>query len=43
MRNAAVVAPFTLSALGCTLNDAQAEPEEDTSLETSRDLGSTAV
>ncbi len=43
MRNAAVVALFTLSAWGCTFNDAQAGPEEDTSPETSVDLGSTAV
>jgi hypothetical protein len=38
MKNAAVLALFTLSAWGCTLNDAQAEPEGDTSPETA-DLG----
>ena len=43
MKNAAVVALFTISALGCTLNDAQAGPEEDTSRETSIELGSAAV
>ena len=42
MKNAAVVAVFTVSAWGCTLNDVQAGPEEDTSPETSVDLGSTA-
>ena len=35
MKNAAVVALFTLSAWGCTLNDAQAGPEGDTPPETS--------
>ena len=34
MKNAAFVALFTLSAWGCTLNDAEAEASEDTSLET---------
>ncbi len=43
MKNAAVVVLFAVSAWGCTLNDAQAGPEEDTSLERSGDLGSTAV
>ncbi len=38
MKKAAVVALFTLSAWGCTLNDAQAGPEGDTSPETA-DLG----
>ena len=42
MTNAAIVAVFTISALGCTLDDAQAGPEEDTSPETSVDLGSRA-
>ena len=42
MKNAAVVALFTLSAWGCTLDDAQAGPEGDTSPETSVDLGSQA-
>ena len=47
MKNAAVVALFTLSAWGCTLNDAQAGPEGDTSPETvdlgnAVDLGSQA-
>ncbi len=42
MKKAAVVALFTLLAWGCTLNDAQAGPEEDTPPETSVDLGSQA-
>ena len=42
MKNAAVLALFTLSAWGCTLDDAQAGPEGDTSPETSVDLGSQA-
>ena len=43
MRNAAFVALFTLSAWGCTLTDAQAGPEGDTSPETAVDLGNAAV
>ena len=42
MKNAAVLALFTLSAWGCTLNDAQAGSEGDKSPETSADLGSQA-
>lgn len=42
MKNAAAVALVTLSAWGCTLTDAEAGPEEDTSPETAVDLGSPA-
>ena len=42
MKNAAVVVLFTLSAWGCTLNDAEAGPEEDTSPEMSVDVGNPA-
>ena len=42
MKNAAVVAFFTLSAGGCTLTDTQAGPEGDTSPETAVDSGNAA-
>ena len=42
MKNAAVVALFTLSAWGCTLTDAREEREGDTSPETAVDRGSRA-
>jgi hypothetical protein len=39
MKNAAIVALFTLSAWGCTLSDAEAGPDADASPEASVDVG----